>query len=64
VDRGERGGQAVKEFIEFVQGVGFPVAVAAVLLWDRLTITNKLLSVLSRIEARLPEKGSDVMRRV
>ena len=53
----------MKDFIDLVQGVGFPVAVAAVLLWDRLTITNRLIKLLTRIESRLGEKGSDVMRR-
>lgn len=43
----------MKEFGEFVQSVGFPIAVAAVLLWDRLTISNRLVKLLTRIAAKL-----------
>lgn len=38
---------------DFIQSVGFPVAVAAFMLWDRLTIMTRLLRLLTKIEVHL-----------
>jgi hypothetical protein len=53
---------STEDFIfRLIDRYGFPVVVALLLIWERFTLGKKLVTLLTRIDTRLDDKGSKVL---